>query len=336
MEEGEEAMTVEYIEIDMRSTAKRSRELAVLFWNECFRGCPSESEGMLRVQKLLMSNPPVEINGDGEKRDVPNDDVWAASVDADCKWLGLWAHNAFATIETTHRYAAALMCTTAPRDLVDDLVLPWKAVSIRLPSGILYADDSKSKAGARREFCEVRVGVVDVWAQDGLASLAYLRLIDTLGGCLRVTAHSIADMLFETAEFTDAETFSPASSGEARALVVAKRLVFGLLSAVTCTDNSKERRYGTRGIVDPREGPPEHRVIMVGAPISVDARPAVHEYLGGRRTGLPAVQTLVRGHFKRQVIGVSRSGRKVIWVQPYWRGPEDAPILAHPYKVGPK
>ena len=38
---------------------------------------------------------------------------------------------------------------------------------------------------------------------------------------------------------------------------------------------------------------------------------------------------------KRQVVGIGRTGRKVIWVEPYWRGPEEAPILTRPYHVGP-
>lgn len=49
--------------------------------------------------------------------------------------------------------------------------------------------------------------------------------------------------------------------------------------------------------------------------------------------GPPAIQRLVRGHHKRQVVGIGRSGRRVIWIEPYWRGPEDAPILTRPYKV---
>lgn len=43
-------------------------------------------------------------------------------------------------------------------------------------------------------------------------------------------------------------------------------------------------------------------------------------------------QSCVRGHYKRQVIGVGRSGRKVIWIEPYWRGPEGAPLLVRPYE----
>jgi hypothetical protein len=70
--------------------------------------------------------------------------------------------------------------------------------------------------------------------------------------------------------------------------------------------------------------------------MALDCRPAVHRYMGGSASAPPAVQSIVRGHFKRQVVGISRAGRRVIWIEPYWRGPEDAPILARPYKIGPQ
>jgi len=40
----------------------------------------------------------------------------------------------------------------------------------------------------------------------------------------------------------------------------------------------------------------------------------------------PTVQTRVTGHWRRVVYGEGRSGRKIKWIQPYWRGPTDAPI----------
>jgi hypothetical protein len=37
------------------------------------------------------------------------------------------------------------------------------------------------------------------------------------------------------------------------------------------------------------------------------------------------VRVRVQGHWKRQPCGEGRQDRKVIWVQPHWRGPEDGP-----------
>jgi hypothetical protein len=43
------------------------------------------------------------------------------------------------------------------------------------------------------------------------------------------------------------------------------------------------------------------------------------------------VRHIVRGHMKSQPYGLGRKDRKVIWVQPYWRGPEGAEAWAHLY-----
>lgn len=50
-----------------------------------------------------------------------------------------------------------------------------------------------------------------------------------------------------------------------------------------------------------------------------------------------AVQTrhIVRGHFKQQPHGPNGADRKTVWVEPYWRGPEDGPrLVARTYETG--
>jgi hypothetical protein len=46
-----------------------------------------------------------------------------------------------------------------------------------------------------------------------------------------------------------------------------------------------------------------------------------------------SVRTLVRGHWRRQPYGPENSLTKVIWIRPFWRGPEDAPVSIHPVRV---
>ena len=124
-------------------------------------------------------------------------------------------------------------------------------------------------------------------------------------------------------------------SATERVVVLAQRYVLGLLIMMQSHPNfggPKERPVPPTS--KRRDGPPKHRTFMLGRPIDVDCRAAIREYVEGRRRGAPSVQTLVIGHHKRQVIGVGRTGRKLIWVQPYWRGPEDAPILVRPRRIG--
>jgi hypothetical protein len=42
-----------------------------------------------------------------------------------------------------------------------------------------------------------------------------------------------------------------------------------------------------------------------------------------------SVKTMVCGHWRKQPVGPRRSDRKLTWVRPHWRGPEDAPISVH-------
>jgi hypothetical protein len=42
-----------------------------------------------------------------------------------------------------------------------------------------------------------------------------------------------------------------------------------------------------------------------------------------------SVRTIVRGHWRKQACGPGMADRKVIWIRPHWRGPEDAPISVH-------
>ena len=119
-----------------------------------------------------------------------------------------------------------------------------------------------------------------------------------------------------------------------RILHMARRLVCGLLIHLDASVKPSLPSSRVMPGCSYRVGPPTHRVVFVGRPISVDCRPDVRGYIRGTRHAAPAVQTLVRGHYKRQVIGIDRAGRKMIWIQPYWRGPEDAPILTHVHTVG--
>lgn len=65
------------------------------------------------------------------------------------------------------------------------------------------------------------------------------------------------------------------------------------------------------------------RRILLGRSVSHDPEP----------TGRPGesrplrVRTLVAGHWRNQAHGEGRALRKLIWIRPFWRGPEDVPEL---------
>lgn len=240
-----------------------------------------------------------------------------------------WAENAFPQLVTGHKYGAALCCTSLTKELAEDIVLPWKAFVVVVPDGLIPYESN----GILGHFAAIHVHAWEIEDAGRLQPRFRIALMCEDGLThVHGKAGSLADILF------DDDVFSACDNAWARGQRMCRRLVVGLLYAMQHTNNFRDT--GPRTFRDatrvPREDP-KHRNVFIGKPMSTDARAVVaHHVLEGTKHAPPAVQVLVRGHYKRQVIGIGRGGRKVIWVEPYWRGPEDAPILARPYRVGPK
>lgn len=260
-----------------------------------------------------------------------------------------WVHAGCVTLLTSHKFAAALAASRMREaDLLEDLILPAKAFRVEIPNGILHSDEHNL------DYTQINVCVLDDGrglvmlegegpvGREGTRRVAILPNFFTPGpGFGGALAELLADREDDEEEMVITQMASNQQSPDElevrrRMMILARRIVAGLLLTFAHTTNWQERTSRNKaGKRDPRD-PPKHRNIFIGRPLQVDARPALASYLGAKhRHAPPSMQTLVRGHHKRQVIGVARSGRKVIWIEPYWRGPEDAPILARPYVVGP-
>jgi hypothetical protein len=247
-----------------------------------------------------------------------------------------WAVHAFQRITTTHTYAAALMCSDADRAVLADLEMQWNAFVVCLPNGLLaYTDDG----GVVHEYNRILVGSFD--------KSASLILLNQHGDWSQpnILVHrgsTIADVLEATGEDFEPGNVDLDMALERkiqRIMTLARRLVAGLLLALQTQANFKSTVHAAKRSKNGRQKEePEHRVVFVGAPLKIDCRPAIAEYIARGRSNrgknaAPAFQTLVRGHFRRQVCGTGRRDRKVIWIEPFWRGGEDAPILTRPKRV---
>lgn len=244
-----------------------------------------------------------------------------------------WVDGAATTITSSHKFFAAMASTTLSRESYEDVRVPWPAFMINVPSGCLT-----TVAGVDYTwifFCVLR-GILARFPDGSSRPTQYATLHlmsdsspDTLH-VQKVSDDAVAEVLFD-----DLGSDGSLSEEESRIIASAKRAAVGLLYTMQHTNNFRALRSPRREASPGRDGPPTHRNIFIGAPLSIDCRPALADFHAhGDRHAPPSVQTLVRGHYKRQVIGVSRGGRKVIWVEPYWRGPECAPILSRPRAVG--
>jgi hypothetical protein len=258
-----------------------------------------------------------------------------------------WTNAGRVTLVTSHTYAAALAATSIPDpNVLAGTPLPSKAFRVQLPVGLVcdhvpgYAyqythanvfldpdgrayvalEGWRAGVGERRHVCTLDMYTPKDDAEDGLALLLADRSVD-----------AEVDVQMPPKSDTYGSLSDAVKMARTRSSLVTRRIIAGLLLTYANTTNWKETTSGSRGTTK-RHGPPPHRTIVVGRPLRSDFRGVIHAYLGGTSTkSPPSVQTLVRGHYKRQAFGHGRSERRVIWVEPYWRGPEGAPILSRPH-----
>jgi hypothetical protein len=84
-------------------------------------------------------------------------------------------------------------------------------------------------------------------------------------------------------------------------------------------------------------GVPKAWTYKVTRPVVVDCREWLRSLSLGKTRKLMTVQIPVRGHWKNQRCGPGGTERKFIHIEPYWRGPEDAPIAVRSHVLtGPR
>lgn len=252
-----------------------------------------------------------------------------------------WAHYGFPIVQySSHKYCAALMATKIPEG---EILPPWKTFLIELPTGLLQTRDGADDEYRDIVYCMVSYHpfinksgereygwTIDSYTRDGMNLHVH-----------RQSLHDIRTNSVERAaeEFADIDPFAyEMSSEDDRTLELMARLV--LNTCVAMSNPDVVRPIGKHPKVPAPKGPsrngkePLFRVYRVGKEITLDCREALRSYVRGTRRGPLTVQFLVRGHWRQQACGPRFSDRKATWIEPYWKGPEDAPIPVRGTKVG--
>lgn len=228
-----------------------------------------------------------------------------------------WAECGLPVIETSHALAASLMATKVTREMGSDLPPPWRCFGIRIPAGLLSDAPGFSIA---------------LWANDGR-----VKMLSCCGNHFSLADEHGLDGYCDT-EFVGPpvgilDAFPPGAIDMQRRI---ERMIGRLLVGV-CAEIGNYPQTSTGGgrSIRMKRGEPKPYTYKLARPVRVDVRRAVREYVeGGLNKGPITVQILVRGHWKWQHCGTGNALRKWIHVEPYWRGPEDAPIAVRPHQIG--
>lgn len=213
-------------------------------------------------------------------------------------FLQRWRSAAYPKLEVGHRLAASLALTEIPADI--EIMMPWPAWSLVIPDGLLGD--------------LARVWVLDdrKTAADGDAAHAAI-ILNRQGKHPGPIGKTMQDMVYS--------------------------LVCGVALALSNPDEFRKERHHKPSARAAQakhrdSGPPDLTFsrFMLSAPVKVDLREHVAAALddekhGRKGGGSPKVQFIVRGHWRQQAYGPGHTLRKPLWIQPFWKGPEESRVL---------
>lgn len=218
-------------------------------------------------------------------------------------FLTTWHKCAYARLEIGHRLAASL-CVTDIAGIEHDVRMPWPAWSLVVPDGLLGDQ------------------VARIWVLDNVVS----------HDGPRIRATTVLDRHGRHPDVLSSVTRE----------MIASLVVGSALAMSNPEDFRKEHQHrpSARSSKGRKGGAPDldQARYMLSAPVSIDLRDHIQEALdeersGKRRGSSPKVQFLVRGHWRRQACGAGLTERRTIWIQPFWKGPEESRVLLRAHKV---
>lgn len=265
--------------------------------------------------------------------------------------LARWCHYGFPQVVMPHTYAAGLLVSKADVESVEKVRPPWPAFMIVIPNGLIYMHNPEEPG----ELLELTRMIVATHATSTMRegwAWTYTALAETRtalykfgvrasemieGWCTddkpeeipgkgpRVQDTPIDPMHFEISDY-DKRSFSLLGR-----LVINTCLAMSDPTRVRAPSTKQQRpKVSVKG----RAGAlPKVRTYSLGQPLKHDFRDTVRTFARGERKQL-TVQGMVAGHFKMQPHGPRNTLRKLIWREPFWRGPEDAPLLVRSHVIG--
>ncbi len=231
---------------------------------------------------------------------VIRDDLTEHSVACRMDMAARWVVNGLPQVEVEPRLAASLMASTISSEHFMEVAIPWSCFVVLLPAGLVKITSVgfDGKAGL-------------VWEADSVfvsheAGRVLLTLFSDKGSIF-------AWMVDDLAELSDADAVD---------------------------DIAKDYRLGSGPTPPQKKG--RRRVwptawnFKIVRDVKLDLRSWVISFLSGAEGKKKQVQSLIRGHHKRQVWGTGRLLRKWIHIEPHWRGGEKDPIAVRSHILSPE
>lgn len=248
-------------------------------------------------------------------------------------WAARWVDQGCPRVVFDAKYITLLMSTDVGKELIDKVVIPWKAFLIEMPENFLKIRDKQ------KELQDIRKILVQSMMPPGGKEL--LNIIASTNNGTQLWRHGLPIASLATQRVTKEDLWGygvKCDSRDNRVMNLIGRLIISMSVAMSDPDNyhRQKRTKGRGSYRQSNKWVPEIQTFVLGRPVQINCRQAVLDYVEGSRSQKESVvRFLVRGHWRHQPYGPKQAHRKLIHVQPYWKGEADAPILTRDYLIRP-
>jgi hypothetical protein len=262
------------------------------------------------------------ICGEGILSFHPDERHRAASIG-----LARWAEGGYPTVEMGHKFAAALLVSNIAPEMLEDMKAPWRSFAINVPDNLIFLWCEKSKARVPVR----QILVLQINDQTGCWSFtAYTDTVIVWQYCppkdlLVQRWPEDKSQNFEASTMSDLDTYAVSLIGRLIVTTCAAMMIHNM-SVPTGPGHAAHATARKKGA----EPPQMPSMYKVGRPIKVDFRDHVRAISSGEKdVSQVSVRTFVKGHIRYW----PHNKEKIIMIDPYWRGPEDAAILVRPHVI---
>lgn len=253
------------------------------------------------------------------------------------QFLCQWARYGFNVFNTTHSLTAALLLTQPSQITTENWRPPFDAFIICIPDDFIAI-----RGGNKTQWCRyVRVSTYI----NGSSHIMVCGNSPEINGEDRAVEIGVQD---QTDHFLSAIDGNTARAGDRldaedpTSLGLLKRLTVNFVSWMNATDGLNRHRPETRATnknKENRDSKKRPTVWLIGKEVKISRElrdAAKDQALAANGNPHPEWKVkfrhVVRGHMKEQAHGSRMTLRKTVWIEPYWRGPEDGVAWSHAYK----
>lgn len=236
--------------------------------------------------------------------------------------LGTWGLAGYQQVTLGYKQAAALAAAKITEEVASSVKLPWPSLWIEFPHDMFKESNGSPIHGLLLTEIPVKRKEEDPPSYELLFVTAD-NFVHAPASTLEQMAAGLKKVLGE-----EGEDLPP---GATRTTNVLMRIAVNLCLALTNREEFIDRSPRASSKTKRKGALPQVHNYVWNKTIEHDCRPLLKNYLEGttKRSEL-AVQFMVCGHFRRQPFGPGNLDRKVIWVDAFWKGQVDAPILVTP------